>query len=123
MAVFPVRTPLRLTVPVRINYDGKVQSGWLANISMVGACIETENLYIMPAIGSIISLEFSLPGHNSQFSLGGMIAWIKDVENGSGIAHDIGIKFVELNDQARTDLWHLISTSVHEVMGSEASSQ
>ncbi len=115
------RLQFSLTVPVRINYDGKVQSGWLVNISMVGACIETENIYVIPSIGSIVSLEFSLPGHNSKFSMAGMIAWIKDVENGTEIAHDIGIKFMDLNDQARTDLWHLISASVHEVVGSQTS--
>ncbi len=116
------RLQFSLSVPVRLNYDGKVQSGWLVNISMVGACLETENIYFMPSVGSIVSLEFSLPGHGSRFSLKGMIAWVREAENGPVLTHDIGVKFVDLNDKDQADLWHLISSSVHEAVSSDATS-
>ncbi len=110
------RLQFALTVPVRFSFDHKVQSGWMVNLSMVGACIETENLYFMPPVGSIVAIEFSLPGRSSSFSMQGMIAWIRDASNGNGSVHDIGIKFVDVNDKSRADLWHLISSSVHDAM-------
>jgi Tfp pilus assembly protein PilZ len=111
------RLDFSLTVPVRISYDGKVQSGWMVNLSMVGACIETENFYFMPSVGSTVSIEFSLPGNNKIFALSGMIAWIKGAGQESDSLYDIGVKFVEVDDQIRADLWQLISSSVHQVMG------
>ena len=111
------RLDFSLTVPVRFSYDSKVQSGWLVNLSMVGACIETENFYFMPSIGSIVSIEFSLPGNKSVFSIPGMVAWIKGAGQESDSLYDIGVKFVNVDDQVRADLWHLISASVHHVMG------
>lgn len=113
------RLDFSLTVPVRFSYDNKVQSGWMVNLSMVGACIETENCYFMPSVGSIVSIEFSLPGNRSVFSLSGMIAWIKGAGQEADSLYDIGVKFVNINDQMRADLWHLISSSVHHAMGGE----
>ncbi len=116
------RLQFSMSNPVRINYDNKVQSGWLVNISMVGACIETENSYFMPSVGSIVTLDFTMPGHSSRLTLNGMVAWIKQAEKRTVVAHDIGIKFVDLTEKDQTDLWHLISASVHEVLSTEASS-
>jgi len=111
------RLGFSLTVPVRFSYDSKVQSGWMVNLSMVGACMETENFYFMPAIGSIVSIEFTLPGNQSEFSLSGMISWIKGAGQEANPLYDIGVKFVDVDDQVRADLWQLISSSVHQAMG------
>lgn len=110
------RLQFSLTVPVRFSYEDKLQSGWLINLSMVGACIETENIYFMPSIGDIIRLDFSLPGEKLKFSLKAMIAWIKPAGSGTDTLHDIGVKFIDVDDQAKSNLWHLISSSVHEAM-------
>lgn len=110
------RLNFTIAVPVRIKFNGKVQSGWLVNVSMVGACIETENLYFMPTVGSLVSIEFTLPGNKKIFSLKCMIAWINQAGKKAASTYDIGLKFIDVNADAKNDLWHLISVSVQDAM-------
>lgn len=111
------RLQFSLTVPVRFNYDGHVQSGWLVNLSMVGACIEIDNVYVLPSIGSGVSIDFSLPGQKSGFSVSGMVAWIKPAGRELDSVFDVGIRFTDIVEKDRVDLWQLISSSVRDVMG------
>jgi hypothetical protein len=110
------RLNFSITVPVRLNIDGKLQSGWLVNLSMVGACIETENIFLVPPIGSIVSMEFSLPGHGSTVSMQCMIAWVRSAGKEAESIYDIGVKFLEVEETVQQGLWHLISASVHNAM-------
>lgn len=116
------RLQFALSVPVRLRFDGKLQSGWLVNLSMVGACIETDNIYIIPAVGSIITTEFLLPGHGVPFSLSGKIAWIKGASGKENPAVDIGIKFTDLDKRDRENLWQVISSSVKNVLADTSAS-
>lgn len=110
------RLHFSLTVPVRLNFESKVQTGWLVNLSMVGACIEVDNVYFLPQIGSIVKIEFSAPGKQFNFVLSGMIAWVKNADKGTSSARDIGVKFVDVDDKLQYDLWRLISSSVQDAM-------
>lgn len=110
------RLNFSLSVPVRLSFDCKIQSGWLANLSMVGACIEIDNSYFLPGIGSIVSLEFSLPGQQVRCTLEGMISWVREANGDKGISHDVGVKFIKITDKTREKLWLLISAAVHDVM-------
>ena len=115
------RLNFSIAVPVRIRFNGKVQAGWLVNVSMVGACIETENLYFMPTVGSIVSIEFTLPGNKKIFSLKCMIAWINQAGKNAESTYDIGLKFIDVDSKVKSDLWHLISVSVHGAMNASPS--
>lgn len=110
------RLQFSLSVPVRCNFDNRIQSGWLVNLSMVGACIETENFYYLPDVGSVVSVEFSPPSRQDKFILDGMVAWVKTAGKGSGAAHDIGVKFIQLSEANKSKLWQLISASVHDAI-------
>ena len=54
------------------------------------------------------------------FSLNAMIAWIKNAGHEADAVYDIGVKFVDVDEKVRSDLWHLISSSVHHVMDSKS---
>jgi len=110
------RLNFSIAVPVRIRFDGNVQSGWLVNVSMVGACIEMENLYFMPSVGSIVSIEFTIPGNKKIISLKCMIAWISKAGKKAESTYDIGVKFIDVDENVKSDLWYLISVSVQNAM-------
>lgn len=106
-------------VQVRSVFASKVQTGQLVNLSMVGVRLKIENCYFVPEIGTLASIEFSLPGQPNKFALDGMVAWIKDSAGGKGPSHDVGVKFVDISDESRAALWQLISGAVQDVMTEE----
>jgi len=113
------RLHFSISVPVRLSFDGKIQAGWLLNLSMAGVCIEIENYYLTPEIGSLVALEFSLPGQSTRFSLVGTVSWIRKGQNDNGPVHDLGIRFADPDEASRDNLWQLISASVRGAMTTE----
>jgi len=111
------RLQFSLTVPVRFVFSDKEQYGWLVNLSMVGACVEIEDAYFQPPVGEVVQLEMEMPGKSSQkLSQQAMVAWVADGDDSSRPTLDIGLKFVEMGERFRNDLWHLIAASVQDAM-------
>lgn len=96
------------TAPVQISFDRRVFPGWLVNLSMEGARLQTEAPDPLPKPKSVISVEFSLAGRTEAFSLSGVVAWVRPAKEEKTPTRDIGIRFKKLDETTQADLWQFI---------------
>jgi hypothetical protein len=93
------------SIPIRYRVNARAENGKLTNISMSGACIEIAPKAACPRKKTALTIEFSLPGVDFEFSLPGNVSWAKRGQT-------FGVEFSELEQQTFDRLWNYISTSV-----------
>jgi len=93
------------SVPARYRANSRAESGRLVNISMSGACVEVVPKAACPRKATALTIEFSLPGIDFEFSLSGNVSWAKKGQT-------FGVEFNELQPQAFDRLWDYIANSV-----------
>jgi PilZ domain len=103
------RNNLRIdfTEPISISYrvNTHVQSAFLTNLSMSGACVDVAPKAPCPRKKTVLSIEFALPGIDCNFILTGTTSWSKRGKS-------FGIKFNAIDEQTIENLWDFITSSV-----------
>ncbi len=98
---------------VMIDYlkDGDIEVGYSRDISSGGMFIETTNTLKQ---GSIVFVDFFLPGIRKKFKLKGKVVWThKNDDATGGVKPGIGIEFIQLDDE---NTQHL-STGIKNIRG------
>ncbi|MFO7765652.1 MAG: PilZ domain-containing protein [Pelovirga sp.] len=101
-------------VPVRMRYLQQECSGTIYNMSMDGACIETASRNPLPRVKGIITLNFKLPGNPRLIAATGEICWTHKGGTDGKRGHTSGVRFTQLEEPVREQLWGFISTMAQE---------
>lgn len=107
------RSNLRLefdrSLPVAYKSKQLSSSGRLVNLSMEGACLETEHGNPLPKNKAAIALRFTLPGNQNSVTLKGTVAWVKTPPANKNSQPQIGVNFAPLDQDVHATLWAFIS--------------
>ncbi len=91
--------------------DGDIEVGYTRDISTGGMYLETTSS-LKP--GSIVFVDFFLPGIRKKFKLKGKVVWTKRGEDAFGETKPgIGIEFIQLDEE---NTQHL-STGINKIRG------
>jgi hypothetical protein len=100
------------------NTKSKVK---LIDISTAGASIECEMSDKLPRAKAMISLHVTLPGCHESFSALAKVVWARRLtEESTAERCRIGVKFVNLEEKARTGIWGFITENSVEWPSSAA---
>ncbi|HXV21434.1 MAG TPA: response regulator [Desulfuromonadales bacterium] len=86
--------------PVHCGRDPrKLQPAWVLNINAGGLFVEIERLH---PVNTLVTLEFTLPGHTSSIRCKGRVAWVNHPEwiKTSSLPSGMGIQFLDLAEEA-----------------------
>ena len=106
-----LRIEFKQALPVTYKSKRGLGTGRLANLSMDGACLETEKDSTLPRNGTDLAISFALPGERQPVTLNGKVAWLKKTTNDKNHSPQIGIKFTPLDPDVHATLWAFISNS------------
>lgn len=98
-------------LPVRFRCNEQIQTGFLSNLSMSGACIELSPKTAYPKKKAPISVCLSLPGCNDDFTLPAVVSWINKEKTAARKANSIGVEFKSLNQKVVDILWDFIASA------------
>ena len=110
------RSNYRLEVPhglaIEMVYNDDKRTGRLVNLSTVGASLEFEMSGEIPRNKAEIKLQLVLPDVADSFSLLAKIVWIRKVSKDvDSQLFQLGVKFMNLDDNVRNTLWNFIVAS------------
>jgi uncharacterized protein (TIGR02266 family) len=77
----------------------KLQPSWVLNINAGGLFVEIDRLH---PVNTLVTLEFTLPGHTSSIRCKGRVAWVNHPEwiKNSSLPSGMGIQFLDLTEEA-----------------------
>lgn len=82
----------------------------LIDISTAGASLEPELLDKLPKPSAMLNLELTLPGLHEPWAVLAKVVWVRKLTNESSAeCYRIGVKFVNLDEQARAGIWRFIT--------------
>lgn len=94
------RSPIKVMIDYMNGSD--IEVVYTRDISLGGMFIETNNLHKK---GTLVFLDFNLPGIRKMFKLKGKIAWISDGgKTGQDKEPGMGIEFIELDETNKASL-------------------
>ena len=98
----------KIRVGVTMNSGSNLYVGFTDNISEGGLFVATHEIV---DIGTLIDLEFVLPGDDEPIQAKGEVRWQRTVaEMGEGVFPGFGVKFTELSDRALERLQEFLNT-------------
>jgi uncharacterized protein (TIGR02266 family) len=91
--------------------DSDIEVGYTKDISSGGMFIETSSI---PKAGSIVFVDFFLPGVRKKFKLKGKVAWINRNDDTAGESKPgIGIEFINLDEDNK----NYLNTGIKNIRG------